>query len=647
VSVATPTFARPLTRGVPWQETTRNVRAALLPVAILVPVAAANGGYFPTSWGWTAIALSWAAVVAVLVRPLIRVSPLERLALGGLAGLAAWTLISALWSPADGRTALAFELTLVYVAGLAAAVLIVRSGSYRALLGGITVATALVTSYSALTRLAPNHFPLAQAIAGNRLATPLGYWNALGLFAVLGLLLACGFAAHGRSKWVQAAAATALVPQSLTLYFTFSRGAWVALFAGLAVAVAFDPRRLKFLFVLLLVAPWPALAVAVASQQQDLTQAGTLGPAAVAQGRHVTLVALLAAAVAGGLVLALAQAERRVNVPRSVARGFAAMLACAALLTLAAVFATYGSPATLVQKGWHAFNAPPVRADSNLNSRLFTFSGSWRTDLWKTSLADFRDHPLLGSGAGTYRQEWLQRRTVGTDVINAHNLYFETLAELGPVGLVLLLVALACPLAAALRARSRTLVPAATAAYIAFLVHAFVDWDWQLPAVTLAALFIGAALMSASRRDDRARDLSNRTRTLAVVGLLAIGLLSAIGLVGNRALDASAKAKLAERYGVVSSEARTAHRWAPWDSAPLQQLGEAQLQQGRLGPARRLFEQALAKDRKNSELWLDLALASKGRARLLAALEAQRLNPLSSGLDPILTVLGLPTRKAS
>src|SRR5919201_1930224 len=85
-------------------------------------------------------------------------------------------------------------------------------------------------------------------------------------------------------------------------------------------------------------------------------------------------------------------------------------------------------------------------------------------------------------------------------VRNAHNLYLETLAELGPVGLGVLVVALGLPLAAAVRARRRALAGAAAGAYVAFVVHASVDWDWQMPAVPVTAPFCRAPLPPATRR---------------------------------------------------------------------------------------------------------------------------------------------------
>jgi hypothetical protein len=81
---------------------------------------------------------------------------------------------------------------------------------------------------------------------------------------------------------------------------------------------------------------------------------------------------------------------------------------------------------------------------------------------------------------------------VPVSVRDAHSLYLETLAELGLLGLALLGLALAPPLLAAFRGASA----AAAGGYVAFLVHAGLDWDWELPAVTLAGLLCGAALIA-------------------------------------------------------------------------------------------------------------------------------------------------------
>ena len=70
-------------------------------------------------------------------------------------------------------------------------------------------------------------------------------------------------------------------------------------------------------------------------------------------------------------------------------------------------------------------------------------------------------------------------------------------------GLALLLATLALPLAALPQARRLAFGPAAAGAFVAYLLHAAVDWDWEVPAVTLAALFCAAALLASHRRRTR------------------------------------------------------------------------------------------------------------------------------------------------
>jgi O-antigen ligase len=123
-----------------------------------------------------------------------------------------------------------------------------------------------------------------------------------------------------------------------------------------------------------------------------------------------------------------------------------------------------------------------------------------RAAFWKVAVSDASSHTLLGSGAGSFDDYWLVHRTIGAFVEDAHSLYLETAAELGLVGLTLLGCVLLVPLAAAARDRLDPLAPIAAAAYVTFLVHAGLDWDWEMPATTLAGLALAAALIGNARR---------------------------------------------------------------------------------------------------------------------------------------------------
>jgi tetratricopeptide (TPR) repeat protein len=213
-------------------------------------------------------------------------------------------------------------------------------------------------------------------------------------------------------------------------------------------------------------------------------------------------------------------------------------------------------------------------------------------------------------------------------VRDAHSLYLQTLGELGIVGLALLLIALLTPLAAAVRARKEPLIAAATAAYVAYLVHAAGDWDWQLAGVTVPAILLGAVLVAASRDDDV--PTSRRfVRPAAIATGCTVGVLSVLMLLGNVPLTRAGYAADSGNWAKSAREARQAMRWLPWSSEPWRLLGEAELAQRQRSAAAADLRRALAKDSRNWQLWFDLAAAERGPAAKRALARAARLNPLS------------------
>jgi hypothetical protein len=104
----------------------------------------------------------------------------------------------------------------------------------------------------------------------------------------------------------------------------------------------------------------------------------------------------------------------------------------------------------------------------------------------------------------------------------------ETLAELGVVGLAILLVALLPPLWAGVRRRVHPMAAPVTAAYVAFLVHAGGDWTWQLPAVGLAGLACAAACTGLDK-EGSAVTLGRAVRTCGIAVAVVVGALAAWG----------------------------------------------------------------------------------------------------------------------
>jgi hypothetical protein len=610
-----------------------RVRLLLPALLAFVPVfglAAAQGGYFPASWGWASVPMLWVVAIALIMRGRVHLSTGERAFLSALAALAGWIALSTVWSVAPSESVLELERILVYLAVVAAVLILARGRSARYLLGGLLAAIFLIAFFSLLTRLVPDRIGVFDRTAVYRLAQPIGYWNGLGVFSGMGALIALGFAARGRTLAARAFSAGALVFLLPTLYFTFGRAAWLALAAGLVMAVAVDPRRLQLLAALLVVGPLPAVAVTLASRETGLTHGGIPLAQAAHDGHRVALALLLLAAGNAFLAVVFADTARRLDVGRSLRTAFACAVGIALAVSAAILFGRYGDPVTLAKRGYASFKGPPPLATSNLNQRLLSFSGNGRADLWRLGWDDAKNHPVLGAGAGTYERYFLRHQPADVGrVRDAHGLYIETLAELGPIGLTLLVVLLVVPLASLRLARRHPLVPGAAGAYVAYLVHTGVDWDWELPAVTLAGLLCGASILLAARRWHPPRPLSQPTRIVVATAAVGIAGFAAITLLGNSALSRSTTARGQGRLAQSARDARRARSLMPWSPRPWEALGQAQAAAGLLPDARRSFRKAISMDGGDWRLWYDLAGASTGAAHRRALRRAVALFPRS------------------
>ena len=177
-----------------------------------------------------------------------------------------------------------------------------------------------------------------------------------------------------------------------TTYFTFSRGSWIALTAGVAWVIMFSPTRLRYLATALLVLPLPVLAVAYAASlpaltadQPQLSQIGDAGSrAAVAIGAT----AAASAAIAAGLALA----QSHIAVPRRARQVFAGAVIVVTLAGALGGISHYGSPVTRAHQLYRSLTAPPVGVapTSSLDNRLLSASLNGRQYLWRVALDQIR-----------------------------------------------------------------------------------------------------------------------------------------------------------------------------------------------------------------------------------------------------------------
>jgi O-antigen ligase len=628
--LARPRFA--LT-AIDWREPVVAVGA----FALVAGAAAAQGGYFPTAWGWIALALAWTVGLALVLQDEIQWSIAESVAVAALTAFLGWVALSTIWSNDVPQSIFEVERTLLYPLAVLAALLLVRRRQVGVFLVGALAAITVIATYALGRRLFPRSGEVFDVVTQARLSEPIGYWNGLAIFTVVGILLALGFAARGKSSLARALAAATLPILATTLYFTYSRGGWIALAVAIVVAVLVDPRRLQLLVTMIMVAGPAAVSVLLASRSEALTNLQVPHDELAHDGKR--LAPIILGLVAASFLLALVQTalERRLPISRAVRVAGGLVAASAAAAALVALFVAYGSPDTLARRGYHSFmqDRAPAKAVSqpagstDLNDRLFTLRSNGRRQTWAAAWHEFEGDRWTGSGAGDFGRYWLQHRAFPLTVSDAHSLYLETLGELGPLGLALLVVGLGLPLAIGVGARRDPLVPCALAAYAGFLAHAGVDWDWELPAVMFAGLLCGAALLVAGRRGDAHTRPRVALQVVIVALLVAAAGFSVVTLVGNRALAKSTAAVDAADWQRGQAQAHTAIRWLPWSGEAWRNLGDAQLGLGQRAEARRSLAKAVRLNPGDWKSWFDLGTAERGVARRRAYIQAAQRNPLN------------------
>jgi hypothetical protein len=301
--------------------------------------------------------------------------------------------------------------------------------------------------------------------ADDRLAWPLTYWNAMGALAGMGLVLAA---------WVPARWAAFVSPiLGLACYLTFSRGALGATAAGFAVLIALTPTVAQLRRAAITVG---AAALAVLATV-PLSAVEAPGGSA---GQGAAMLAWLLAVGAGAAALA---SPSRDSAPLPTLRR-----AAIGVLVLALVIT--GVAVTRAERtgGEPAQGANPSRLVSAQSNRY---------DYWRVALREFGGAPLRGGGSGSFRTEWLRERTIAETVRDAHSLYLETAAELGLVGLAALIALIA---GIVVLARGAPAAAGAIGALAVYGIHAGLDWDWELPALTLVALTLAARLAAEDAR---------------------------------------------------------------------------------------------------------------------------------------------------
>jgi hypothetical protein len=307
-----------------------------------------------------------------------------------------------------------------------------------------------------------------------------------------------------------------------------------------------------------------------------------------------------------------------------------ALAAAVAIGVVAALFAA-GGPAAAVSDLRERFEAAPTASGDDLNDRLFSISSNGRVETIGVAWDAGRDNVLAGRGAGTFEYVWYEQRPSPQIVRDAHSLYAEAFGELGAIGLMLLLLALALPGVAAVRARRGRFVAPAIGAYLAWVAAAGLDWHWEMVGLTSTALLVGSVGMLAAER--HSGELVSAGSRLALVGVTGtLSVLAVTSLVGNQALFAARDAVQRADGADALDHARRAQALLFWSHEPELALGDARAVLGDREGALIAYRDATAEDPENWVAWLRVAQVARGTERRAAYDRVRELNPREEGL---------------
>jgi hypothetical protein len=621
---------------------------------LVLYLAFAGGGYDVVIHSQASILVWW----IVLLGAACGLLPTRRPTRMGLAALAlfgafvAWTALGVTWSLSSERSLADLSLVSGYLGVLVLAVMLHRDRdtALRHTIGALAVAIVIVAAVAVASRLHPGLIAASSQTSSfltstrERLAWPLNYWNALAALLVLGLPLLLGLSSAARTLKAQALAAAAIPLVVLCAYLTFSRAG--ALAAGVAVVafLALAPERLSKLATALSAAAGSAVLIGCVVHRPELEH-GLSGPVATHQGSTLILPIVLACAGVAAAQVGISLAARHGNPPRwlSPAPQRARLVLAGAVIVLVIAALAGGAPSRL-SHAWSDFKHLNSTELHNYSlARFSSLSGHGRYQFWRVAAQSTHGHLLDGSGPGTFQLLWLPRATYPVSVQNAHSLYLETLAELGIVGLCLLVAFFVLVLGSAIRLvvrsqhESRTHAAAAAAALLAFMVVCAFDWEWQVPVLPVAFMLLAAAVLAPTRlgtRGEQGRPVASWVLRLAAVPV-ALGCLAAAAfpLATSNAVRASQTAVARGQAALALRDAEQAARVESGAASPQIQVALVQELRGDVPGAVAAARRAAADEPQDWSIWLVLSRleAEEGHphSSLVDFQRARTLNPLS------------------
>ena len=621
----------------------RAVPSLLALLALLAGIAAfgfLSGGYIFSRAAPVVFVLAALVLAGVwLVRGPARPSRTYLVGLAAFAAFVAWTGLSILWSTGPDLSWVAFDFAAFYL--LVAVVCGALPGGraqLRLATYGFALVVLAIAVYAFLGKITPDVVTDAHVFA--RLSGSIGYWNVLA--AIIAMAVPVALEAVSRASlpaWARGMASSGLAILFFTFFFAFSRAGFVALGVALVVYFLLSTRRLSGLVALAIPGVLVAAVLLHVRHLGTLFTATTNGALRTAQGHALArwVVAALVVSFAAQVLVAVAQRRRPLPARAVRAVGSAVLVV---LVAAPLIFGIYYFPRHGGLGGWikvHYDAALTSSGPVNNAGRLTTLGSSGRVLWYREAVKGFRDHELTGSGAGTFRFTNYLYRTQLWVVKHSHSQWLNVMSELGLTGLVLFVVAIGGLVVAAfgrlLKDRTdpeRSLLAACQAAIAVFVAHMSLDWDWDMPVITVAfLLLVGVAAAYVKERGRiagaahpatgegvvpdlappaPASRLSLSVRLL-VTGLVVAGVVSwTLPYLSQRAAAAAVDHASRGHLAQAAASAREASRLDPLAVDPLLTLSIVQAQQHQATAARATLEKAVRLQPRNYAPYYQMGL---------------------------------------
>lgn len=621
----------------------RSDLARVLPLPIILALllywAADEGGFRPALWYPGALVVLWLIVICSTDAMFsLRRREWRTGALGFFALFTAWSFLSIAWATVKGDAWAGANQTLLY---FTVYVFFSRWSS------NVRIASLFASLY-AVGVAAIGFGVIESALHGGhtasiftnwRLASPIGYQNGEAALFLIPLWPALYLASRREvpplARGLLAGTASLLVQ---TAVLAQSRGSMYAFPIVFIVFILLTSGRGRTLVTALVVLAASAFNL---NTLLDVFRAGDRGEPvapALAQARNGMIVIFVCLLVLGALIAAL---EQRVSLTdrsaRRLDRGVVAGFGLALVLTIGIALSSVDSPTNGVRNAWHNFKTGSGGGPAS--SHFTSLYGSNRYDFWRVAANEFQARPLTGVGTNNFATEYLSARRSDEEPNDPHSIEMKVLMQTGLVGSVFFIAFLAAALVAVRRRGidpfRRGVAASLVVGFVYWLVHGSVEWFWEIPALTAAAVaFLGLAGSISVDASAGEAVLPRPDRRFLAAALALVALVFSVGYgaswLSARYVDSASRSWRSEPSQAYRMLDR-ARALDPFSDEPDLVAGTIAEQRRDHPRMKTAFERALERNRSSWYARLELGIAEYLTGHRSAALDqlkrARTLNP--------------------